>query len=172
MELQDIYNENKTRTGKVVVRGTPLQKGERVLCVGCWVINDRREVFITRRSPEKRFAPNLWENTSGGAIAGEDGRDAVIRELMEETGIRAGRNELILLAEGRGEGTFTEDYALIKDFPIEDVVLQPGETCDAAWVSEERWEQMLSNGEIAPSVNDSLKPHKETLLQILHSAAK
>lgn len=172
MEYQDVYNANKERTGRVIVRGTPLEKGEYVLCVGCWVVNERGEVFITRRSPEKRFAPNLWENTSGGAIAGEDGKDAILRELFEETGIRAGRNELILLAERRKEDIFAEDYALIRNFPLEDVVLQPGETCGAAWVSEEKWEEMLLSGEIAPSVYETLKPYKEKLLQILHSARK
>lgn len=172
MEYQDVYNENKERTGKVVVRGTPLEKDEYVLCVGCWVVNERGEIFITRRSPEKRFAPNLWENTGGGAMAGEDGKDAILRELFEETGIRAEKSELIMLAELRKSDIFTEDYVIVKDFPIENVVLQPHETCDAAWVSEEKWEEMLISGEIAPSVYEALKPFKEKFLQILHCAKK
>lgn len=168
MEMRDIYDENKNRTGRTVAAGAPLGRGERILCVGCWIVNRKGEIFITKRSHEKRFMPDKWENQGGHAVAGEDGPQAVIREMFEETGIRAERSDLILLAEKTHEEFFSEDYAVVKDFPLNDVILQEGETCDAAWVSEERWEEMMSTEEIAPSVRDNLASHKAKLLDILH----
>ena len=169
MEYRDIYNEKKERTGKIIAKDTPRLPGERILCVGCWVVNHAHEIFITKRSPTKRFAPNLWENTGGHAMAGEDGPTAILRELKEETGILASLADLIFLSERMESAIFTEDYVIVKDFPLEDVVLQEGETCDAMWVSIEKWESMLKSGEIAPSVNEKLQTHKQRLLDIIAS---
>lgn len=169
MEYRDLYDENKRHTGERIAAGDPIPQGRRILCAGCWVIDRSGRIFLTRRSPEKRFMPDKWENTGGHAIAGEDGKDAALRELFEETGIRAERSDLVLLGERTGDRCFTEDYAVIKSFPLTEVVLQQGETCDAAWVSEARWEEMLRSGEIAPSVNENLQPFKQKLLDLLHS---
>ena len=95
MELIDVYDRNGNRTGKVVERGTPLLEGEYILAVGMWIVNGKNEIFLTKRSPEKSYAPNKWENTGGHVQAGEDCLAAVIRELREETGITA--RELIPL---------------------------------------------------------------------------
>ena len=75
--------------------------------------NDQGEILCTLRSPEKKFCPGIWENTGGGALAGETSRAAAQRELQEETGIfaeleefyfslpgtvhRAGRNRTFLM---------------------------------------------------------------------------
>ena len=172
MELWDIYDSTKTRTGKAVDKNTELQPGEYILVVGCWVVDHSGRIFITKRSPEKRFMPNKWENTGGHAIAGEDGADAILRELFEETGIRATRNDLVLLDERRSEKFFSEDYAVVKDFSLEEVTLQEGETCDCAWVTRDRWEEMMETGEIAPSVSASLSPFKEKLIKIIKDLEK
>ena len=169
MEYRDIYDQNKKRTGKVNAKDSPLLPGEYILVIGCWVIDHQGNIFVTKRSPEKRFAPNLWENTGGHAMAGEDGPEAILRELMEETGISASREDLILIHEDQSEDSFSEEYVILKDFPLSDVILQEGETCDCAWISEEKWEAMLENGEIAPSINEKIQPFKQKLLDVIHA---
>ena len=42
--------------------------------------------MISKRAPAKT-APGMWETTGGGAIAGEDGLEAAVREVREELGI-------------------------------------------------------------------------------------
>ena len=169
MEYRDIYDENKRRTGRTVAAGAKRRPGEYILCVGCWVIGHDRRIFLTKRSPEKKFMPDKWENQGGHAVAGEDGPDAALRELYEETGIRAAREDLILLSQRREDTYFVEDYVVVRDFDLSEVVLQPGETCDAKWADEAEWQRMLTSGEIAPSVNEKLQPHKQRLLDILHA---
>lgn len=41
MELLDIYNKNKEKTGKIIERipGTKLEDNEYALYVQCWIIN-------------------------------------------------------------------------------------------------------------------------------------
>lgn len=169
MEMRDIYNIHKERTGKVNEKGSPLLEGEYILVNGCWIVNHNREIFLTKRSPNKKFMPNKWENTGGHVMAGEDGKTATIREVFEETGIRSTPEEMILWNEYLMGTTFCEEYILVKDFSTEEVVLQEGETCDCMWVSEEKWEEMLASGEIAPSIGEKMKTLKPKFLEILHS---
>lgn len=43
-------------------------------------------------------------------------------------------------------------YVLKKDVDLKDVCLQPGETCDVRWVSEEILNHMIENGEMSDSL--------------------
>ena len=42
--------------------------------------------MISKRAPAKT-APGMWETTGGGAVAGESGLEAAVREVREELGI-------------------------------------------------------------------------------------
>ena len=98
MELTDIYNKNWEKTGRVIDchdRSVKLSDEEYILVIGCWVFNSKKQILLTKRSPEKSFAPNLWENTGGHAETGETGPEAIVRELVEETGIVAKPEEMI-----------------------------------------------------------------------------
>lgn len=57
MELCDIYDENRVKTGRVHDRSQPLREGEFLLVVGVWIINSHHEWLITKRAPEKRYMP-------------------------------------------------------------------------------------------------------------------
>ena len=58
-------------------------------CVGAMVINRAGRVWIGLRSdnPEHVGAQSRWQMPQGGVDAGEDPKDAVLRELHEETNI-------------------------------------------------------------------------------------
>ena len=58
-------------------------------CVGAMVINRVGKVWIGLRSdnPEHLGAQSRWQMPQGGVEKGEDPRDAVLRELHEETNI-------------------------------------------------------------------------------------
>ena len=169
MEYADIYNANREKTGKVILRGRDEpQEGEYVLCVGCWIFNSRHEIFLTKRSLTKSYMPGLWENTAGHVIAGETGREAMARELLEETGIKAAPEEFVLFAEtANPDYSLGEEYVLFRDVPLDEVVLQEGETCDCKWVSEEEYERMVLDKEVAPGVSRTLAPYKDIWLKLL-----
>ncbi len=61
-------------------------------CVGTMVFNSAGLVFVGRRkgfSPEHVDAQHAWQMPQGGIDKGEDPYDAAVRELYEETSIRA-----------------------------------------------------------------------------------
>ena len=49
MELLDIYNEQRERTGRTVVRNGEVFEGERLLVVHVCVLNSRNEMLIQQR---------------------------------------------------------------------------------------------------------------------------
>ena len=134
MEYNDIYDKDRNRTGRVHLRGTPWKKGEYGLVVCVWVYDGKGKLLLTRRAKEKSFA-GTWENSGGAARAGETSLEAIVRELREETGIRAEPEEFQLIGSGRDRYNHYDYYCLRRDIPIEAVVLQEGETDDAAWLT-------------------------------------
>lgn len=134
MEWNDVYDENRNLTGKIHKRGTPWGPGEYGLVVCVWVYDGKGRILLTRRAKGKSFA-GTWENSGGAAKAGETSRQAIARELFEETGIRAGEDEFELLDTDRDRNTFYDFYCLKRDVALKDIVLLPGETDDVQWAS-------------------------------------
>ncbi len=134
MEWNDVYDENRNLTGKVHKRGTPWGPGEYGLVVCVWVYDGNGRILLTRRAKGKSFA-GTWENSGGAAKAGETSRQAIARELFEETGIRAREDEFELLGSDRDRNTFYDFYCLMRKTPLEDIVLLPGETDDVQWAT-------------------------------------
>ena len=146
-ELNDIYDENRCLTGKVHRRGTPWKQGEYGLVVCVWVYDGRGHLLLTRRAPGKSFA-GTWENSGGAAKAGETSRQAIARELFEETGIRAEEEEFELMESGKDRNTFYDFYCLKRQVPLKEIVLLPGETDDVMWASFGKIHWMIRSGKI------------------------
>ncbi len=148
LEFNDIYDEHRHPTGRRHRRGTRWRKGEFGLVVCVWVYDGNGNLLLTRRAPEKSF-PGTWENSGGAVKAGESSRQAIARELFEETGILAAEEEFELLESSQEGNIFYDYYCLRRAFPLEDVKLLPGETDDAKWVSMEECYQMVQSRQIS-----------------------
>ena len=134
MEWNDIYDENRNLTGRIHQRGTPWQPGEYGLVVCVWVYDGRGHFLLTRRAKGKSFA-GTWENSGGAVQAGECSRQAIARELFEETGIQAQPEEFELLDMDKDRNTFYDHYCLKRQISLKDIVLLPGETDSVQWAS-------------------------------------
>ena len=149
LEYNDIDDCDRNRTGRIHLRGTPWGEGEYGLGVSVWVYDGAGKILMTRRAPEKTFA-GTWENTGGGVQAGEDSLPAIVRELWEETGIRAEPSEFELLDTGLDDSSnsFFDHYCLKRQIRLEDVVLLPGETDAVKWVDFDEIHRMIQAGQI------------------------
>lgn len=149
MELWDLFDKERRPLGRTHVRGVQMEKGTYHTVVFAWVFSDDGRVLLTKRSPEKKSYPNLWEHTGGSVLAGETSLQAIVRELFEETGIRAEPEELRLIDTFRRCHDFCDVYFLRKNVPLQTLVMQQGETCDARWVSRAEYEEMIAQGIVA-----------------------
>ncbi|MGN0151486.1 MAG: NUDIX domain-containing protein [Wujia sp.] len=135
MELWDIYDENRQRTGRTMQRNDwHMQPGEYHLTVLGIVRNVDGRFLITRRVMTKAWAPGWWEVSGGAAQAGEDSADAVKREILEETGLDVdGWEGGYLFSYKRenpdeGDNYFVDIYRYTGDFTEQDIHLQQEET--------------------------------------------
>ncbi|MBR6569711.1 MAG: NUDIX domain-containing protein [Clostridia bacterium] len=162
MEYRELYDEKRRPLGRAIAPGESVPEGAYLLTVGIWIVNDQKQVLITRRSLEKRWAPGKWENPSGHVQQGETGEDAIIRELREETGLIASKENIHHLGTARVWPYFGDNYVVRMNANLADVRLQPGETCDVKWVTLAELDRMLQDGEMAASTLAHMAYYRET----------
>ena len=160
-EYNDIYDRDRNLTGRVHLRGTRWKKGEYGLVACVWVYDGRGHILLTRRAPEKSGAGS-WENSGGAVQAGENSRQAIARELFEETGIRAEEEEFELLDTGCDGSTHYDYYCIRRQVPLSEIVLQPGETDDVRWATFQEVHRMIREKKICRIIaNQFLRQERE-----------
>ena len=164
MEYNDIYDKYRNRTGRLHLRGTRWGVGEYGLVVCVWVYDGKGNLLLTRRAPGKSFA-GTWENSGGAALAGETSRQAIARELFEETGIRAEEEEFELMTSGMDRNTHYDFYCLKRQTPLEEIQLLPGETDDVQWVSFAQVRQMIQHKQICHIIARQFQKQEQDLLK-------
>ena len=164
-EWNDVYDENRSRTGKLHRRGDPWEPGEYGLVVCVWVYDGKGNFLLTRRAREKSYA-GTWENSGGAAKAGEESLEAIRRELWEETGIPSRPEEFEKIGSGQDDTAFYDFYCIRKETPLEEICLLPGETDDVMWAGYERVHAMIERGEICRIIgNQFLQDEKQLRLR-------
>lgn len=148
-ELWDVYDENRQPTGRLHPRGKELAEGDYHLVIHVWIRDSLGRYLLTKRSPNKGYG-GMWESPGGAAQAGDHSLSACLREIKEETGL------VLDPARGKIVKTYQEDHFICdvwlfkQDFSLEDVVLQPGETCDKRYATREEILEMHAEGRFVP----------------------
>lgn len=151
-----LCDENKTPLKQAHRRSMPLPPGTYMIIAAVWVVNRQGKVLITLRSPQKEVCPNMWENPGGAVRPEETSAQGAARELREETGISVEEHQLELLCSRRTGGSFVDTYLLFLPEDGRELVLQPGETAAARWVTIWELEQVMNSGEMAPPIAKDL----------------
>ena len=142
-EMIDIYNEERELTGQQLPRKTKLGKGQFMLYVLALLQNQEGKFLITRRALDKKWAAGAWEIPGGGASAGETSRDALNREILEETGLDVSGADAEVIYSYRnedlksGDNYFADIYLCRLNFSEKDAVLQKEEAIDMKLASFE-----------------------------------
>ena len=83
----------------------------------------------------------------GGALAGETGLQACVRETKEELGVVFEPGQLSLLRKSVGEGLIFEDYIERCDLPEQAMTLQAQEVSQVRWASPQEIRALFDGGE-------------------------
>ncbi len=148
-ELFDLFDNERKPLGRVHQRGIAIPSGLYHVVVSVWTINERSQILLTLRSPQKHLMPNLWESTSGVVQSGETSLHAALRELEEETGIVAQPEEISFLGTTRKAASFVDIFIVHKKVDLSEIVLQTEETVAAKWVTFSQLQAMESRGQLA-----------------------
>ena len=151
MELWDLYDRDRIKTGLTHPRGTPLPEDHYHMVVHVVIFSTDGRMLIQQRQPFKEGWPDMWDVTVGGsAIAGDTSASAAARELHEELGL------VVDLEYERPKITlhfsvgFDDIYTLIWDVDLSSLVLQESEVQAAKWATEEEIHQMIDAGFFIP----------------------
>jgi ADP-ribose pyrophosphatase YjhB (NUDIX family) len=153
----------------------PLPKVQRVAAYG--LVLRGRSILLTRLA-SRISADERWHLPGGGVDHGEDPRDALVREIREETGLEAEVGETARVYSAHRPGMWRQgrrwDYQALRivydawvavDAPEPRVVEVDGSTVDVAWhaVSDVR------SGDLAVTeiVTEALADHEPFRLQRL-----
>lgn len=161
MEYVDIYDEFKNNTGKIKKRYDLLEDGEYTLGVQAIIINSKKELLISKRSSNRRVCPLMWECNGGQVSSGEEGSNAIIREIKEELGIIL--NDGILFKTIKKEHKFKDLYLFYQDIDIKNIHFMDDEVVDVKWVTINEYLNMFDNNMIVQNNDFYLDDYNECL---------
>lgn len=148
MEILDIYDKYRQKTGRTLERGNPMEDGDYHLVVHVWIVNEKGEFLIQKRQPWKIGWPNMWDcSAAGSAIHGETSIEAAIRETKEEIGIDLNTSKADILLTVKFSRGFDDIWLVRQNVDSKDLKLQYEEVADAKWVSYKEIKEMVHSGE-------------------------
>lgn len=151
MELWDIYDEHRQKTGRTHERGVPLANGDYHLVVHVWIVGSDGRFLIQRRQPWKRSWPDLWDCAAAGAAqVGDDSLRAALRETEEELGLALEESKMKLLFTVDFDNGFDDHWLCMADVRPEELELQYEEVAQAKWATEEEIRALVSGGAFIP----------------------
>ena len=146
MEYIDIVDENNNPTGKVKEKQQAHEDGNFHRTAHVWIINDKNELLLQKRSASKKTHPNCWDISGAGHIkAGESVVDGAIRELKEELGVEVEEKDLqyivtIKSTKNPKNMEFQYVYLLNCNKEIEEYIFEDNEVSEVKYVTIEEME--------------------------------
>ncbi len=151
MERWDVYDIEKSKTGRTIARMEPLGKGEFTLVAFVCVFNSKNEMLIQQRQSTKRGWPDQWEISAGGAVmAGETSRIAAERETWEEIGLKVDLKDTRACLTVCEEHCFIDIYLTERDVELSSLRLQKEEVQAVKWANQEEILAMIESGKFVP----------------------
>lgn len=160
MELFDLYDSDRNKTGRTMERGTSIPKGCYRIVVHVCIFNSEGKMLIQRRQPFKRSWSGMWDFTVGGSsVAGDTSLSAAIRETSEEIGVQLAPDELKRVLTIQTSGVFDDIYIVKKDLDETALALQYEEVEQVKWADIDGIKAMIKEG--------GFIPYHESLIDLL-----
>ena len=153
-EKFDVLNELGEFTGKIATREECHKNGLWHRAVYAFIIDNKGNILLQKRSSNKKLWPNMWDVTVGGHVdAGEFGRQALVREVKEELGVEIEDKDIKYLIGSTSineQGDiinkhYNECYLITKNIPISDIKIQKEEVSDVRYFSKDELLKRISN---------------------------
>lgn len=134
-EYWDVCNINGIKLGYSKHSSEEFCEGEYHIGASLWIANPQGDLLIQKRAASKKVCPNLWSITGGKVQAGESSTTACLREVREEIGLILCEHDISFLYRSIGADMLFDDYIVILDFQINEVILNLSEVSKIKWAS-------------------------------------
>ena len=94
MELLRVVDNNGNDTNEILEREELHNRGKLHNEVTIYIINNKKEVLLQRRSKNRRFCPNMLGVIAGHVSYNETPLVCAGREIKEEVGVRINKNNI------------------------------------------------------------------------------
>ena len=154
MEYLEIVDEENNLTGKTEERDIVHAKGLWHREIAVWIMNEKGEILLQKRSPNKKQGANNWSTSCAGHVdIGEEPIKAAIREIREELGIPVKEDDLKHLFTAKNKRVLTNSfnnifcylYFLKVNTPIEEFTLDTEEVSEIKYIPFEEFEQLVKD---------------------------
>jgi len=149
MELLDVVDKDGNPTGEVLDKFEIRERNllHKVVCL--FIINSKNEVLLEKRSINKKIHPGKLGLCEGHVVAGEDNISAVIRELEEELGVVAKKDDInhfcTILKEREKKSNITYTYYMLLNKEVKDFVIQEEELSEVMWMGFNEFHNLVKN---------------------------
>jgi isopentenyl-diphosphate delta-isomerase type 1 len=150
MEYIDVFDEFNNATGKIKEKNQAHEDGDFHRTAHIWIINDKNELLLQKRSATKKSHPNCWDISAAGHIqSGESVVQGALREIKEELGINVNENELKYIATIKSTKNpknkeFGYVYLLKCNKKVEEYIFEDDEVSEVKYVYFEDLEKMVN----------------------------
>ena len=134
--------------------------------VWIWIINDKQEILVQRRTANKKIEPNKWDSSCAGhVIAWENTIDGAIREVYEELGVETKKKNYKFICEYLIDEIFTIGQIFLLKLNLEEneFKLQKEEVAEVKWLTYDEFKKLFYSEDFVWSDND----YKEFILNML-----
>lgn len=151
MEFVDIFDSNNNPTGEIKDKVKAHEEGNFHRTAHIWIMNNKKELLLQKRSATKKSHPNCWDISGAGHIrAGEKVIEGAIRELSEELGIKVNEDDLKFIAivkstKNPQNQEFGYVYLLESNNEIKDYIFEDNEVSEVKYVYFKDLEKMVAN---------------------------
>ena len=152
MEMVDKLNNKREPLNKITERSVKTD-GEYRQSVHVWILNSKGEFLIQKRTPNKKFFPNMWSQTGGGVDEGETTLQAALRECKEGLGIDINKKNIEFMLSFKRKYDFVDVWLVRHDYNISELVLQEDEVADVKWATIDEIRNLMKSGELAKSID-------------------
>ena len=143
MEYLNVYDNNKNKLDKKIVRGDKLSNDEHILVAVIFIKNKDNKYLIQKTSLEKS---GLYSTTGGHVLYNEDSKTSIIREVKEELGIDITNDDIKYIGSILFGVPFGDIYYLEKDIDIDSVKLQKEEVSSVSYMTKEEIDDLIKKG--------------------------
>ena len=164
-EYFDVLDTDGNQTGISRPRDEVHSNGLWHRSIYVWIINNNNEVFLQKRSANKKSYPNMWSiSITGHLSSGENSINGAVREIEEELGVVVAPEDLKLIGTQKYtqiinsefiNNEFSDIFLLNLSLDVANLKLQEEEVSEVKYIHIDQLKEMVATKDVTLIMNDN-----------------